>query len=78
MSKHLTLYVRKDCHLCADMIETLAEFQESLKFTFVVQDIDRDPRWRDQYHALVPVLTLGDEEICHYFLDAVALRDALS
>ncbi|MDH3379798.1 MAG: glutaredoxin family protein, partial [Gammaproteobacteria bacterium] len=78
MSKQLTVYVREDCHLCADMIDTLAEFQQSLNFTFVVRDIDCDPRLRAKYHALVPVLTLDDEEICHYFLDAVALRNALS
>ena len=78
MSKQLTVYVRKNCHLCADMIDTLAEFQQPLNFTFVVRDIDCDPRWSAKYNNLVPVLTRGDEEICHYFLDAVALRDALS
>ena len=78
MSKQLTVYVRQRCPLFPDIIDTLAEFQQPLNFTFVVRDIDCDPRWSAKYQTLVPVLTLDDEEICHYFLDAVALRGALS
>ncbi len=41
-------------------------------------DVDRDPELVRMYDAMVPVLCLGDQEICHYFLDGEALLAALS
>ena len=36
-------------------------------------DIDRDVELIRLYDTKVPVLCLGDSEICHYFLDSDAL-----
>jgi len=41
-------------------------------------DIDRDIELIRRYDALVPVLCLGDTEICHYFFDESALVAALA
>jgi hypothetical protein len=41
-------------------------------------DIDRDIRLIQRYDAMVPVLCLGDTEICHYFFDESALIAALA
>ncbi len=41
-------------------------------------DIDRDPQLIRLYDARVPVLCLGEREICHYFFDESALLAALA
>ena len=73
----LTLYSRSGCHLCEDMLEILQGFSEELSFTVRVVDIDSDQTLRERFNTLVPVLALGENEICHYFLDKVALCRAL-
>ena len=40
--------------------------------------IDDDAALEQSYGALVPVLTAGEHEICHYFLDAKALQRYIS
>lgn len=74
----LTMIVRRDCHLCADMRVVLDEWAEELRFTVKELDVDADPALLAAYDTLVPVLLRGEEEICHYFLDLVALRAALA
>ena len=41
-------------------------------------DIDRDSNLIRLYDSKVPVLCLGEQEICHYFLDSEALLVALN
>ena len=41
-------------------------------------DIDRDPELIKKYDALVPVLCIGNEEICHFFFDETALVAVLA
>lgn len=51
------------------------------EFAFEVEvfDVDADPALEAKYDELVPVLTdAGGEELCHYFLDAVKVREYLS
>jgi thioredoxin reductase (NADPH) len=73
------VYSRQDCHLCEDLLDHLRDYvQPELGFTLEVRDIDRHPPWRERYHVRVPVVVVGDEEICEYFLDEVALRRALA
>ncbi len=77
LTVQLTLYNRVGCHLCEDMLEVLQVFSDELEFTVVSVDIDQDAVLRKRYNTLVPVLALGEQEICHYFLDKVALCKAL-
>jgi len=41
-------------------------------------DIDRDPELIRRFDARVPVLCLGEAEICHFFFDETALRAMLA
>ena len=41
-------------------------------------DIDRDPELVRRYDVKVPVLCLGEHEICHHFFDESALLAALA
>ena len=77
MPAKLTLYSRVGCHLCEDMLDTLQAFSKDLEFSVDVVDIDQEPSLRLRYDTRVPVLAVGEQEICHYFLDKVALCKAL-
>jgi glutaredoxin len=74
----LTLYYRENCHLCESFRLALKRLQPELGFDTEEVDIDRDVDLVRRYDWLVPVLTLGDREICHYFLDEAALRGAIA
>jgi glutaredoxin len=69
----LTLLSRGYCHLCHDMIAALESLQDERGFLFDVVDVDAQPKLVEKYDELVPVLLAGETEICHYFLDVIAL-----
>jgi len=70
----LTLYYREGCHLCEAMLQALRGLQPQLGFGLQLVDIDRDPELLGRYDEWVPVLCLGEREICHYHLDEQQLR----
>ncbi|WP_312434207.1 glutaredoxin family protein [Janthinobacterium sp.] len=80
---HFTLYSRSYCHLCQDMFDALQLLHTPEKpFTVEVIDIDEsaDPTLLARFDELVPVLfgDLAQPELCHYFLDAAAVRAQLA
>ncbi len=74
----LTLYGRAYCHLCGDMRVALAPLQREFPFVVHDVDVDADPDLEARFGERVPVLVgmepQGPRELCHYFLDAVAVR----
>jgi len=62
------------------MLYTLKDFSADLSYSVSLVDIDldSDSAIREQYNDLVPVLKLGDEEICHHFFDREALIQSLA
>ena len=78
MRAQLTVYIRHGCHLCEDLLQQLQALQDSHDFEYFAVDVDADPVITQQYAALVPVVVLGDRQICHYFLDQAALLQALA
>jgi thiol-disulfide isomerase/thioredoxin len=73
----LTLYIRVGCHLCEKMQQQLAELQQQHHFSLNIVDIDSDHDLRLRYGGRIPVLALGEQEICHYFLNKDAIRKQL-
>ncbi len=73
----LILYVRSDCHLCAEMHRDLLQLGTRQGFAVELVDIDSDADLVLRYGHKVPVLVGGDEEICHYFLDEPMLAEYL-
>ncbi|NDA14929.1 MAG: glutaredoxin family protein, partial [Gammaproteobacteria bacterium] len=65
----LTLYSRRGCHLCEDMQSQLNELRSEYAFSLEVRDVDSDPIWVEQFGEAVPILLVGQVEICRYFLD---------
>ncbi len=74
----LTLYVRQDCHLCAEMHAELERLQARLDFGLRSIDIDEAPELVERYDHKVPVLAHGDYEICYYFLEEAVLLQYLA
>lgn len=77
MAAELTLLSRSYCHLCHDMEVALAPIAEEFGASVTVLDVDDHPTLVEKYDELVPVLLLGDTELCHYFLDVERVRDVL-
>lgn len=73
----LTLYSRRQCHLCEEMQAALGPWRGRFGFSLEVVEIDGDPALEARFGTRVPVLAEGGQEICHYFLDEQALRTHL-
>jgi uncharacterized membrane protein len=55
----VTLYSRKDCHLCEDARADLDAVQEMIPHQLVVVDIDSDPKLQREYGLDIPVVEVG-------------------
>lgn len=73
----LRLMSRGYCHLCHDMEQALQPLLQEFGLALEVLDVDTDPELEARYDERVPVLLLGEEELCHYFLDEPRVRKAL-
>ena len=74
----LTLYGHSYCHLCTEMQAALGACRERWAFDLRLVDIEGNSTLETEFGERVPVLKLGSKEICHYFLDEVALADVLA
>ena len=59
------------------MVAALTTLQPRHGFSLEVVDVDADPALEARYDALVPVLTVNGDEVCHYILDQEKLLAAL-
>jgi len=73
----LTLYSRRGCHLCEDMHQQLLEFTDEHSLTLDIQDVDQNTQLYERFNTLVPVLCVGEVQVCHYFLDLASLKKTL-
>ena len=73
----LTLYLRRHCHLCDQMLQALAPWCDGHPITLELLDVDADPVLAARFGERVPVLADGDAIIAEYFLDEQALASRL-
>ncbi len=59
----LTLYGRRNCHLCEDMSKAVSELASVVPFSVTHVDIDSFPEIVDEYNEIVPVLKHGPKEL---------------
>ena len=78
MPVKFTLYTRTGCHLCEELEQALPELAAELDFDTEIIPIDNNKDLEQVYGSKVPVLALGDEIICEYFLDMAALSEAIA
>ena len=74
----LTLYSRKDCHLCDEMIAGLRPLQARFRFDLEVVDVDRDAALAGRYGEDVPVLVADGRELCRHRLASAQVTDYLA
>ena len=74
----LTLYGRKYCHLCEEMMAALAPLRAEFGFDIEVVDVDAESSLEERFGEWVPVLMHAETELCHYHLDAPKVRDYLA
>jgi len=77
LTRQLTVYTRRGCHLCSDMVQALERLRPELGFQLQDVDIDADAELHRRYDTRVPVLADGEVDICYYFLDEARLREHL-
>jgi glutaredoxin len=73
----ITVYSKPDCHLCADAIATLGQLQRELGFTLEEIDITAEEALHRAYFERIPVIALGGEDLCEYFVDEALVRERL-
>jgi hypothetical protein len=65
----VTLHSAPGCCLCEEAKVVLTELQASHRFRLVEKDITQDPGLHLRYLERIPVVTIGGEEICEYFVE---------
>lgn len=60
------------------MIAELQALQAATPFEFEVVDVDSDKALESRYGELVPLLTAGGVELCHYRLNVAKVNEYLS
>ncbi|MFC1589622.1 glutaredoxin family protein [Pseudomonadota bacterium] len=78
MPARLSLYTRHGCHLCEDMEQIVSELESELDFVTEIIPIDNNTALEQNYGHRVPVLMMGHNVICEYYLDKQALIKAVS
>jgi len=78
MPAQLSLYTRRGCHLCEDMELAVSELASELSFKTEIIPIDNNAALEQRYGHRVPVLMMGHNMICEYYLDKQALIQAVS
>jgi hypothetical protein len=73
----LTLYVGRDCHLCAIARDELARLGAELAFEVDEIDVTGVPELESRYREWLPVIELGGERISVYRVEEAELRRRL-
>jgi hypothetical protein len=59
------------------MLAVLEDLRSEHDFAIEVVDVDSRPEWQELYGKFIPVLSLADQEICHYFMELAKVREIL-
>ena len=70
----LIVFSRAWCHLCDDLLAALGPVCEELGADIEVVDVDSHPEFEKAHGERLPVVLGGASDVCHYFLDAAAVR----
>ena len=73
----LRVYSSADCHLCEQALAVLEEVRTELPFELEVRDIMLEEALHRAYFERIPVVSIDEEELFEYFVDAELLRERL-
>lgn len=74
---NVTIYSKKDCHLCDSAKETLLKVQQELLFSLNEIDIEKDKTAFEKYKYLIPVIEIDGEKAFNYKVDGNELKKIL-
>ncbi len=74
---NVTIYSKKDCHLCDIAKETLLKVQQELPFSLNEIDIEKDKTAFERYKYLIPVIEIDGEKVFNYRIDENELKEIL-
>jgi glutaredoxin len=75
--KTVTLISKDDCSLCDKALNDLTQLQLELPFHISVRKINPGTDEYERYKEKIPVILIDDSEICHFRVDAAAVRNTL-
>jgi glutaredoxin len=73
----VTVYTRKNCHLCERAEEIVAEARKKIPFDFEIVDIDQSPALKEKYNEEVPVINIDGRDRFGYAIELDALINVL-
>ena len=73
----ITIYSRKDCHLCDIAKETLLKTRKEFPFSLTEVDIEKDKQILEKYKYLIPVIKIDGEETFTYKVNEAELKTIL-
>ena len=74
---NITIYSKKDCHLCDVAKEKLLEIQQEFPFLIIEIDIESDKTAFEKYKHLIPVIEIDGKIISSYMVNADELKKIL-
>jgi len=69
----LTIYSKKDCHLCEEAKSVLAKYPVEIEEI----DIETDPQLFEKYRYEIPVIFLDDRKLFKYRVDEKKLQQLI-
>lgn len=74
---NLTIYSKKNCHLCDIAKETLLRLRQEFPFSLTEIDIEKDRRAYEKYKYLIPVIEIDGEKVFNYRINEDELKRLL-
>lgn len=73
----ITIYSKKDCHICHIAKEKLFQIQNEIPFSIEEIDIEKDKTLFERYKFLIPVIEIDGKKIFTYSVDVNELKKHL-
>lgn len=74
---NVTVYSKKDCHLCDIAKETLLKLQQEFPFSLTEIDIEGDNQAFEKYKHLIPVIEIDGKKVFTYRVNENELKKLL-
>ena len=74
---NVTVYSKKDCHLCDSAKETLLKIQQEFPFSLTEIDIEKDNMAFEKYKHLIPVIEIDGKKVFTYRVNENELKRIL-
>ncbi len=74
---NLTIYTKKDCHLCNIAKETLLGLRKEFPFSLIEINIEKDRQAYEKYRYLIPVLEMEGRRIFIHKINEEELKNLL-